>query len=53
MSKELNEARVWLLIISRSEIIKADRLQSLIQECTELCRIISASIKTISERQTH
>ena len=44
--KKLNESRVWLKIIIRSELIKADRLSSLIEECDQLCKIIGASIQT-------
>ncbi|HMQ53344.1 MAG TPA: four helix bundle protein [Anaerolineae bacterium] len=45
--KELNESRVWLTIISRSELLAADRLQDMQQECDQLCRIINASIRTV------
>jgi four helix bundle protein len=44
--KELNESRVWLKIIARSEMQPPSRLDDLTQECDELCRIINASIKT-------
>lgn len=44
--KELNESRVWLLIIKESEMLPTDLLSHIIPECNELCRIISASIKT-------
>lgn len=44
--KELNESRVWLKIITRSDMQPAARLRSISQECDELCRIINASIKT-------
>lgn len=44
--KELNESRVWLKIIARSEMQPASRLDDLTQECDELCHIINASIKT-------
>ncbi len=44
--KELNESRVWLKIIARSEMEHASRLQNITQECDELCRIINSSIKT-------
>jgi len=44
--KELNEARIWLKIIARSEMLPESRLASLAEECDELCRIINASIKT-------
>ncbi len=51
-SKELNESRVWLKIIIKSQIIKADKLTALYLESDELCRIINASIKTSRKNQT-
>ena len=48
--KELNETRVWLKIIVRSELIQETRLQNVIAESDELCRIINASIKTTRAR---
>lgn len=51
--KELNETRVWLLIITRSEILPTNRMEPIISECTELCKIISASIRTSSAREHH
>jgi four helix bundle protein len=44
--KELNETRVWLKMITQSEMLSNDQMQSVVQECDELCRIINASIKT-------
>jgi len=44
--KELNESNVWLKIITRSEVFSAYKLQAINQECTELSRIINASIHT-------
>lgn len=44
--KELNESRIWLKIIVRSRLLPEHRLHELLQESDELCRIISASIKT-------
>jgi four helix bundle protein len=44
--KELNETRVWLKMITQSEMLSNAQLQSIVQECDELCRIINASIKT-------
>ena len=44
--KELNETRVWLLIVKDSEMLPALSLVEIIPECNELCRIISSSIKT-------
>ena len=45
--KELNESRVWLKIITRSELLPEDRLAAFIQESDELCRIVNASINTV------
>ena len=48
--KELNESRVWLKIIIESQLLARERVESLYQECDELCRIINASIKTSRQR---
>ncbi|HXV98877.1 MAG TPA: four helix bundle protein, partial [Anaerolineae bacterium] len=50
--KELNEARIWLKIITQSEILPETRLADLTNECDELCRIINASIKTTQAKNT-
>lgn len=52
-SKELNESRVWLQIIIKSQLVKAERISHLYQECDELCRIINTSIKTSRENQNN
>ncbi len=44
--KELNETRIWLLIVLRSEMLPTTRLTDLIAECQELCKIINSSIQT-------
>ena len=44
--KELNESEVWLQIIIASDIMKRSRLNELLDECDQLQRILSASIKT-------
>lgn len=48
--KELNESRVWLKIIIRSNLLPQERLDDLIDECDQLCRIVSSSIKTVKSR---
>ena len=48
--KELNESRVWLKIISKSDLLSAEKLHNINQECDELCRIINASIKTARKK---
>jgi four helix bundle protein len=47
--KELNESRVWLLIIIRAEMLPRERLDPLLDECDQLCRIMSASIQTAKQ----
>ena len=44
--KELNESRIWLKIIVRVELLPGSLLDDLLNECDQLCRIISASIQT-------
>ncbi len=44
--KELNETKVWLQIIKQSQIVADEEFVELSNECDELCRIISASVKT-------
>jgi four helix bundle protein len=51
--KELNETKVWLQIIIRSQIISVNECSELQNECDELCRIINASIKTSVRRNNN
>ena len=44
--KELNETRIWLRMILQADLVKPARLEGLLDENTQLCRIIKASIKT-------
>jgi four helix bundle protein len=46
VQKELNETSVWLRIIKRINLGKADLLSGIFQENVELARIITASLKT-------
>jgi len=48
--KELNETSIWLRIIERSELLKADLLIDIIRENGELCKIFAASLKTARRR---
>jgi four helix bundle protein len=50
-AKELNESRVWLSILMKSKLVKVEIVESLYQECDELCRIISTSVKTSRTNQ--
>jgi four helix bundle protein len=49
--KELNETAVWLQIIIRSKMIPDEECMDLQKECDELCKIISASVRTSKKRR--
>jgi four helix bundle protein len=49
--KELKETRFWLRVIHRAHILSSDRVESLIQECEELCAIIAKSIITVKKHK--
>lgn len=44
--RELNETLIWLQMIRRSALLPPEKLSDLIDENQQLCRIITASIKT-------
>ena len=50
VEEELDETCHWLEIIIRSELMPANRLQSLHQECKELLSIVVKSIVTTKNR---
>ncbi len=47
--KELNVTAVWIGIIQLGRMVDPAGVESLRQECDELCRIIAASRKTAQE----
>ena len=47
--KELNESGIWLKMIVRAEMMSEARLSTLLDECDQLCRIISKSIHTAKQ----
>ena len=47
--KELNETSVWLRLACRAELLKRERLEELINENQQLCRILNASAKTAKQ----
>jgi four helix bundle protein len=44
--KELNEAEVWLDIVARRSLVPGDVSSVARRECSELCRILAASVRT-------
>ncbi len=51
--KELNESKVWLLMINRSGMLSDSELKSITNECIELCKIIGSSISTVGKRKNN
>lgn len=45
--KELNETKIWLQICKKGKLTKHDGVIHVSNECDELCKIISTSIKTV------
>lgn len=45
--KELNETSIWLRIIERSRLLRKELIKDIFVENTELCRIFTASLKTV------
>ena len=48
--KELRETRYWLRLISRADLLPEQRLNQLIEECSELTRILASSVATARKR---
>jgi four helix bundle protein len=48
--KELNESCVWLKMICRAQLMDKKRLNDLIDENEQLCRILNASVKTAKKK---
>ena len=44
--KELNETQIWLLMIQRAELLPATEVETVLDECRQLSRMINASIQT-------
>lgn len=51
-SKELNEAETWLDIILRKEMVARSIALPVRDECSSLCRIILASIRTAAGKMS-
>jgi len=48
--KELNETSIWLRVIERSELMKRELITDIVAENSELCKIFTASLKTVRGR---
>src|SRR5262245_33658908 len=50
--KELNETTVWLELITRTALLRTKKIAPIVAENRELCRIICASVRTVSSSAT-
>ncbi len=48
--KELNETEIWLKILLRSQISSSNQVEPILEECCQLARIITSSLKTAKAR---
>lgn len=48
--KEARETRYWLRIILRSELLSALQIDSILKECVEINRILTAIVKSTKNR---
>ena len=44
--KELNETSIWLRVIERSQMLRKELIVDIVGENRELCRILTASLRT-------
>ena len=49
--KELRESRYWIRLIIRSELLPEPKMVNLLDECTQLCKIIAQSLITAKENK--
>jgi len=49
--KEARETHYWLRLLSAAEVLPAERLRELTQECNELVAILTASVKRLKDRR--
>jgi four helix bundle protein len=53
--KELRESRFWIRLVIKTELLREGKLTSLLEEATELCKVIGQSVVTAkqSSRRKH
>ena len=50
--KELRESRFWLRLIARTELLPDKKMASLLDESSQLCKIIAQSILTAKDNRS-
>ena len=53
VAKELNETSVWLKIIYKSGLVRSLLMTNIIDESTQLSKIVTSSVKTARNRLKH
>lgn len=48
--KELNESEIWLKIIVKSKMLPFETVNPVADECSQLCKIIATSIRTVGKK---
>lgn len=48
--KELRESRFWIRLIVKTELLPDKKMASLLDECTQLCKIVAQSIVTAKDK---
>ena len=48
--KELKESRFWLRVVQQTELLPPPRVEPLLKECEELCKIIAQSVITAKKK---
>jgi four helix bundle protein len=44
--KEMRDSRYWVRLIIKARLLPTDRMESLLDECNQLCNIIGKSVAT-------
>lgn len=50
--KELRESRCWIRLIVRTGLLSEAQMANLLDECTQLCKIIAQSVVTAKDKHT-
>ena len=48
--KEMNESKVWIEIVRRSEMLSEKGVVGIATECDELCKILNASVSKVRSK---
>jgi four helix bundle protein len=49
--KELRESRFWIRLIIKSDVLPETKMAEILDECTQLCKVIAQSLITARSQQ--